>query len=211
MATPGQLVETMAEVLGVPLETVTNYDRVLSENGLRSKSGRGRGAAKVTAGDATNLLIAIMGSPIAGAAVKEAANTCRTYASMRVLESRGEVGTHNFAKVGLKTVDELPKKHTLHDAISALVNSAAKGEYYRKPEQDPPIDRFRIRLFGPHNPRAQIVATTGGFDKRGRFALRTYSPLHWDVNMAKKDLYQERIITYRTIRALGSLLSDGDK
>ena len=45
MATPGQLVRVMAEVLFIPVETVTNYDRVLSESGMRSKSGRGRGAA----------------------------------------------------------------------------------------------------------------------------------------------------------------------
>ena len=75
MATPGQLVKTMAEALGIPAETVTNYDRVLSENGMRSKSGRGRGAAKVTASDAANLLIAILGSPVAGASVKARAKS----------------------------------------------------------------------------------------------------------------------------------------
>ena len=85
MATPGQLVQTVADMLGVPAETVTNYDRVLSESGMRSKSGRGRGAAKVTAQDAAYLLIAILGSPIAGASVKEAANTCRRYGSYRCL------------------------------------------------------------------------------------------------------------------------------
>jgi hypothetical protein len=208
MATPGQLVQTMADALGIPVETVTNYDRVLSENGMRSKSGCGRGSAKVTAGDAANLLIAIMGSPIAGASVKEAANTCRNYGSMRA--SRNEGSTHDFAKVNLKVLDELPKKHTLYDAISALIQSAAKGEHYRKPKQDP-IDRFRIRLLGPH-PGAEIVAVSAGVGRLGgeggRFALREYGPLYFDSDQAKKDLYQERYVSYRTIRILGSLLSE---
>src|SRR5439155_17694246 len=67
MATPGQLVKCIAEALGIPEPTVVQYDRLLAENGLRSKGGRGTSAAKVTAVDAANLLIAIMGSPVAGA------------------------------------------------------------------------------------------------------------------------------------------------
>src|SRR5258705_11448956 len=66
MATPGQLVKCIAEALGIPEPTVVQYDRLLSENGMRSKGGRGTSAAKVTAVDAANLLIAIMESPVAG-------------------------------------------------------------------------------------------------------------------------------------------------
>ena len=64
MATPGELVDTMAEVLGLPIATVTQYDRQLAENSLRSRGGRSRGPAqKVTPRDAANLLISIMASP----------------------------------------------------------------------------------------------------------------------------------------------------
>jgi hypothetical protein len=205
MATPGQLVQTVSEMLGIPAETVTNYDRVLSESGMRSKSGRGRGAAKVTARDAAYLLIAILGSPIAGASVKEAANTCRRYGSMPVL---GHVsGTHNFAKVGLKMLDALPKKHTLHDGISALIDSAAKGEHYfirGAKRQSHWTDRlFVIRLTGPR-PWAEITADTS-FGEGKNFARRVYTGSKFDE--IGKDLHQERKVTYRTIRALGSLLS----
>ena len=37
MATPGQLVEVMAHVLGISKATVIQYDRVLAEKGLRSR------------------------------------------------------------------------------------------------------------------------------------------------------------------------------
>ena len=46
MATPGQLVECVATALDVPQATVVLYDRVLAENGLRSKGGRGKSAGR---------------------------------------------------------------------------------------------------------------------------------------------------------------------
>ena len=67
MATPGQLVRTMATVLGVPEPTLTQYDRHLAEAGLRQIRGRGTSAAEVSAEDAANLLVAILGSPAVGA------------------------------------------------------------------------------------------------------------------------------------------------
>src|SRR5262245_16950179 len=204
MATPGQLVETMAETLGIPVETVTNYDRVLSENGMRSKSGRGRGAARVTATDAANLLIAILGAPTAGASVKEAANTCRTFGSLPVREVSG---THTFAKVGLAMMDELPKKHTLRDGISALIQSAASGEHYLYAK------KFDVgcstTLEGPP-PWAEIYAAGDMLGAESKqFARRVYT--HWKRGEKplpiESDLLQQRRITYRTIRALASLLS----
>jgi hypothetical protein len=206
MATPGQLVQAIAEALGVPVETVTNYDRVLSENGMRSKSGRGRGAARVTPTDAANLLIAILGSPIAGASVKESANTCRTYGSLPVL---GHVcGTLSFAsaRVGLRMLDELPKKHTLRDGISALIQSAASGEHYRVPAKHFDIG-CTTTLVGPQ-PWAEIYAA-GDIEgaKSAKFARRVYT---WGEKPLpiESDLRQERRITYRTIRRIGLLLSE---
>jgi hypothetical protein len=197
----------MAEALGIPAETVTNYDRVLSENGMRSKSGRGRGSAKVTAGDAANLLIAIMGSPIAGASVKEAANSCRTYGSLPVVGY--DLGTHNFAKVGLKMLDDLSKKHTLRDGITALIDSAARGEHFlkrgAKRYQHTMDSLCSVRLVGPR-PWAVIYADSS-IGEGKEFARRTYFdyPI---IRGSDKDLHQDRRITYRTIRILGSLLSE---
>jgi hypothetical protein len=202
MATPGQLVQTMAEALGIPAETVTNYDRVLSENGMRSKSGRGRGSAKVTAADAANLLIAIMGSPIAGASVKEAANTCRTYGSLPVVGFA--LGTVNFAKVGLKMLDDMPKKHTLRDGITALIDSATRGGHLKRGARRYQYDRLcSVRLAGPR-PWAGIYVEGDGKE----FARRTYFNYPIIRGSDKEDLRQDRYITYRTIRILGSLLSE---
>jgi hypothetical protein len=205
MATPGRLVQAVAEALGVPVETVTNYDRVLSENGMRSKSGRGRGAAKVTAGDAANLLIAIMGSPIAGASVKEAANTCRKYGSLPVTKVSG---TSDFGSLGLPTLDQLPNKHTLHEGVSALIKSAAEGEHFRTPGLEKRTDDFcGIRLNGPR-PWAEIIAD-GSLGELKEFARLVYTrPWKKSVRHQEGDLNQSRHTTYRTIRKLGSLLSE---
>src|SRR5258707_15474353 len=86
MATPGQLVECVAAALNVPRATVVLYDRILAENGLRSKGGRGRSAAKVTVEDAANLLIAIAGTPTSG--IGSAAATVKQFASLKYKESK---------------------------------------------------------------------------------------------------------------------------
>ena len=63
MASPGELVRTIAEVLGVPEATVTVLDRNLVVAGLRTKRGRGPSAAEVTTLDGARLLIAGILSP----------------------------------------------------------------------------------------------------------------------------------------------------
>ena len=141
MATPGELVKAVASVLGVPGATVAQYDRHLAEAGMRSKSGRGKSAARVTPRDASNLLIAIAASPVSGPSVKEASNTCKTYAS---LTFRGEDLLQRFSKLGLPALDQLPPTHTLGEAISLLIASAAAGEEIGITDgpQDRPFHRF---------------------------------------------------------------------
>ena len=68
MATSGEMVSAVAEVMGVPVSKVETLDRRLSENGLRTKGGRGRAAAHMTALDVTNLVFAVM----SGAGMTEA-------------------------------------------------------------------------------------------------------------------------------------------
>src|SRR6516225_8593497 len=113
MATPGQLVQEMADVLGMSKATVTQYDRMLAENGLRSKSGRGKSAAKVTARDAAYLLITLATSRSATDAVRN----CKAYASLRDDVFSGE-SPENFAMFGLPTLARLPENHSFGDALS---------------------------------------------------------------------------------------------
>ena len=129
MATPGQLVEALGEVLGISPASVTQYDRVLADNGLRSKGGRGTSAAKVTAVDAANLLLAVVASPLSGAPVREAARTCKTYGSLIELESAS--WRENFPRFGLQSMAALPPRHSLRDALAALIEGASRREFFK--------------------------------------------------------------------------------
>src|SRR5262249_53061916 len=108
MATPGQLVDATAAVLGVPRATVALYDRVLAEHGLRSKAGRGRSAAKINSRDAAHLLIAVVASPLFGRSTKDAATACESYASLPNLKRAS--WQENFSVFGLPALAKLPKQ-----------------------------------------------------------------------------------------------------
>jgi hypothetical protein len=214
MPTPGQLVQTMAEVLGVPAATVAQYDRVLAENGLRSKGGRGLSAARVTAGDAANLLIAILGSPISGAAIKDAAHTCRVYGTLPNLERAAL--RPNLRSSGLASLAELPVKHSLRAALSALIQQAIGatgipadgpfGESYTGADH-----LLAIRLDTPR-PWAEIFVDSGaGGDpaKWGRLVYTAYFRERLSTKTSPRslaDLHQTRQVTFRTIRLLAATL-----
>ena len=159
MATPGVLVKTMAEVLGISVATVTQYDRQLAEAGLRSKGGRGTSAAKVTSEDAANLLTAVVAAPVTGSAIKEAARTCEAYASLPALPQVARI--ENFRKFGLPRLAGLPAKHSLQRALSTLIAAAGEGEVFQIPDgRRPPLTfdaMFAITFEGPR-PWAEIVA-----------------------------------------------------
>jgi hypothetical protein len=72
MATPGELVETVADALRVSEVTVGVYYRNLREAGLVTKSGRGRSAPSLSYLDASRLVIALMVSESAIHAAREA-------------------------------------------------------------------------------------------------------------------------------------------
>lgn len=207
MATPGQLVKAMAETLGIPVATVTQYDRALAESGLRSKGGRGLSAAKVTASDAANLLIAILGSPVAGASVKVAADTCRTYGQLP-FQPKGSA-PHLFSGLGLPQLKMLPKLHTLADSIEALITGASEGHVFkpfRGGRRVAPENDLSITLWGPI-PRSFIDCYEVTADEKLRHPRLTYRvspPPRQHTSLC--DMHQSRAVSFNTIRVLGSLL-----
>lgn len=60
MATSGDMVKAAAELFDLPESKVETFDRRLSEHGLRSKAGRGRGAAQMVGLDVVNLAFAVL-------------------------------------------------------------------------------------------------------------------------------------------------------
>jgi hypothetical protein len=202
MATPGELVHVMAGVLGVSGATITQYDRVLAENGLRSKSGRGRSAAKVTSRDAVNLLIAVATSPLFGSSAKDAVRNCKVYGSMPIVAPRS---SKNFSQLGLPILDSFPQEHSFGDALSALIDAVGEGEDFR-----PPDHFFEVQFLGP-DPSAQIFGDSSrGIDPVARLiyhGARKRRPRSAPIIFG--DLRQISSIGFGTICAVGSLITGG--
>jgi hypothetical protein len=189
----------MADTLGVPRATVAQYDRVLAENGLRSSGGRGLSAAKVTAADAANLLIAIMASPISGAAIKDAAKTCKSYGGLRsvVTGLRQKGRFHAFNRLA-----NLPAKHSLREALVALIDDAfaiASAIVIIQVDSSPTpggeihVARAESENFG--------ILGYGSLNKRRPGA----------AGAMQADLIQSRFVTFDTVKRLAAIVGAGEK
>jgi hypothetical protein len=213
MATPGQLVQVLAEVLGISAATVAQYDRRLAEGGLRSKAGRGTSAAKITPQDAANLLIAVAASPLSGQSVKGAVDTCEAYGSLPAVTSWAT----NFPKFGLPALTRLPPGHTLREALIALIDGTRNGQFFkiRIPREKPFTGAdsfFEVTFEGPR-PWAEILADgsigTANRSKMARLVYVSEKTASTKERDREGDLHQVRRITFATIRSLGSLISEG--
>ena len=199
MATPGQLVRTMSEVLGISTATVGQYDRQLAEAGLRSVSGRGSGAAKMTPADAANLLIAILGG---GSSIRAASQTCERYGELVV--QLHDSNPRGFQQVGLSRLANMPDKHTFRDALAAAIEDAGQID-----ETLPGRDMFWIEI-ATFPPSGSI----NWWGERSRASLNylvSLSDFKKNPNVFKKDkypdLWQSRRVSLRTIHALGDLVA----
>ena len=192
MATPGQLVEVMADALGISKATVVLYDRVLAENGLRSKRGRGTSAAKVTARDAASLLTAIGASSLFGLSAKDAVENCKMYSS---LVSLGPVGAKPvISKMGLEGLAKLPDGHSFEKALVALIECAGQRQFASLDDSS-----VWVQFIGPI-PSAQMVvgSTLFGNYRDSRGAKQALRP--------EPGLVHSSSIRTSAIRALGALV-----
>jgi hypothetical protein len=172
----------------------------------------------VTSRDVANLLLAIMGSPISGAAIKEAPRTCRVYGSLPggLLELADR---ELLVAYGLGSLARLPKKHTLHQALVSLIEGARLEQFMDHPifgtTSSGADDLFTIRVDSPR-PWAEIFVNCPPGDDPGKWARLVYfekkkRDFRSELDDLKKkrdfrseldDLTQTRCITYKTIRLI---------
>jgi hypothetical protein len=190
MATPRQLVEVTAEILGVSRATVVVHDRNLATapTPLRSVAGRGRAAARVTAGDAANLLIAVAAS----VSVKDSAKTVLAYRDLL-----GESALNS----GIRSYDELPADHTFGQALAALIEAAAAKEIVLNRKLN-----LNVTCFGPRA-KAKIE-----WEINGRSSWSVYEPRSkWPERTmltSVGDLEWTATVTESTIFRLGAALGE---
>lgn len=231
MASPGELVRKVAEVLGVPEPTVVVHDRNLVTAGLRTKGGRGRSAAKMTPGDAANLILAVAGSSM----VKDTVETVNDYANLpsrvdRPINPRTEPGgpsirqteSWDLSRFPIPSLQRLPADHTFRDALTALIEAAADGSL-QEAVRNLPVEqvgehripnywRIEVILWGPY-PQASVRIYCKDFKEDHHYSAiptGTDEIMKWADDFKSKndggDLKQIREFTAKTILTIGELL-----
>ena len=155
MATPGELVKVIAATLGEDEATVTQHDRNLLIAGLRTKGGRGRSAAKVTAHDAARLLTSVLGSH----RVRDGVDTVRRYLQTQEHhahwhqhhpdELRGMGKPNVWEDYGIPELASLPREHTFIDALAVLITLASEGRLIKELGDFHPFEGIKIIVTSP--------------------------------------------------------------
>lgn len=215
MTTPGEMVKCAAAALGVPEMTLTQIDRELVTNGLRTKGGRGRSAAKMNTGDVANLLIAAA----SGSLVKDTVQSVNAYAKLPGNPARQWL----LDGFNLPAVQALAADHTFGEALCAFIETFISGEFDAAlaalPVQEagnhriPSLYHLEFRLFGPY-PQAAVRLFAGGHFREERHynvIPSSDDDLHaWAASFEKVqgggDLTQVHQFTHRTIRKLAEFL-----
>ena len=205
MATPRQLVEAVAETLGVSVATVIVHDRNLSTAPvpLRTVAGRGRAAAKITAVDAANLLIAVAASE----SVKDSVWTVLTYGGLRLTSRSTSSGLASTVPTGIQSVDALTNNHTLAEFLAALIEAVATDEI------QPKEFISTVRFEGPR-PSAELEWTFSERSERDNKPLKEMRAECMAYNIKPKtkwpgeggDMFRTTEFTGRTILRVGAIL-----
>jgi hypothetical protein len=188
MASPGDLYNVIAPLLGVSPATVRAHDLALVRAGLRTSGGRGRSAAKMTSRDAASLTIVTMASN----SLRDTVATFNDFAGLQTKKRWSLVGQDS-------PIQALGERHTFLEAFTAIIDGVRsdrieiaqhpRGEIRtRRHFGENPID-IRISLYMPHcyasisflGPKDTIIERrgyTGGGDRSGSETInmeRTYT------------------------------------
>ena len=222
VASPGELVRKLSELLGIAERTIVLHDRNLVVAGLRSKGGRGTSAARMAARDAAHLLVAVLGS----SHVKDSAETVRRYKETRFHKS----ASGGYDDSTIAALWNLPPDHRFVDAVEALIAAAADGsletdmEVYVSEVEGEKIGYEAIIEITVQTPGllGDISIRGGGASGHGRYGLpnpydqhQSLQPPSEEVDAWKQkvkdyyvesDLTQYRKVTAKTILDLGQIL-----
>lgn len=190
----------MAGLIGLPLATVTTYDRYLLEGGLRTTGGRGRNAAKVTKRDAVHLLVAILGSE----QIQDAVQTVKMYQGLPVYKHSPSY------PYDVPEICNLEQEHTFFDAIEAALSTASVRKETSAKEAK--IDRVTLSarmysaqlnlIYEKDVPTQSIVVYQRSWQNLYMHASHVSRPLGSQIWNGRTDIGQERWVTSKTVEGL---------
>jgi hypothetical protein len=208
MASPGMLIDTIAEMFLMPKNAVAYPWRCLREVGAVSVSGRGRSAAWVTPGDAANLLIAV----VADLPGKDCVSAWQAYARGKSFHGTMPDGGHNkggawnFDWLGedapdLSFLTALPPNHAFSDVLSALISASSEGKL--APFVETPGAGLGI-VFEADLPPSSTV----GLRWSAQYVSRTYADMDADPWEIQRSLLRtEKSFGLEAISKLGTLIN----
>jgi hypothetical protein len=209
MATPGQLVEALHLVTGIPLPTIVDLDRKLVIGGLRTKGGRGLHAAQMTPLDAARLMTALLGSSHANAAV----DAVRRYAATRCENDRSS--DEQFGPSKIDELTSLAANHSFVDAMTALIGAISTGSLAKLIDDDAEGTGPHIEIFALTRATRGRIRISGLPD--GLTASMEYIPCPaaakrttrrgMAIEQGSGDLEQSRRITEQTIFRVAKILA----
>jgi len=230
MATPGMLTDCVAWSLGLQESGVAYTWRVLRENGIVTKGGRGRSAAHVSATDAANLLIAV-------AATVPGRDTIDSWRDFAVLPAQAANVEGDFSErlpgiwrlqpLDLPSIRQLPEGHSFVSALAAFVSNFSDGSLeaaYRKIghlDATGVPERFSIQvdLFWPLS-AASIRIFSRGYSEQIFYRLKSFDAHDANLYLAgvrnhpfsnerreRGDLFQHRMFSGNTIIHVANVLS----
>jgi len=188
MASPGELIKRIAEVLCLPEVKVASYYRYLRQAGLVSKGGRGLNAARMTPKDSASVLIACGGSRIER---DNAVDSVEAYSQLQAAHSAyvhyrsiGEsavqeapqgwaanhAGTWTFEGFSLPHLQALPERHDFLAALEALIEASLNHEYsgsVSKTDWKLRYHTIDVFFYGP-KPSAKISIGLAGYRDGGQ-------------------------------------------
>ena len=124
MAKIGEVSELLALKFGLSPSLLALFARVLVEGQVRERDRRGPGAGAMGARDIANFLIAILGSR---ERPKDAVKAVNQVGPLLPPEDKRWRDVFHFLPV--PSLSALPEKHTFADALTALLESLASGEF----------------------------------------------------------------------------------
>lgn len=205
MALLSALVKAIADVEGLDEVQVGWIARHLREAGLISQAGRGRGAARMTARDAVNLLIAVNGS----SGAKQAVDAVKSFSDLILVSNGDFIGNDNWV-ADLDVNDDIERAFTKGTSLPSSIEAILLAHI---PNNDGVIiannmAEFTIDFVRPVIECEILFGSFSNLHDQEIYQQAQFRNLYsLGQKMVQPDKVDSTIISSRTLEAVGKVLA----